>query len=141
MNLNTSYRQNENFTFSYTIISIFMTLFLLSFLSGYSIPNFQKCKTTLKSFYEEIAKVSDTSENPKNKWQTWSAVDSMKVDSINDIIYLYGGAKIASDDVLIEAKFIKYDRRNSRGVAIGSATQIIKSKNMTISNMDRIEFK
>ncbi len=121
--------------FTHLSSKFFVSLSLvLSFvyLSGFTTPN---TKSSVNSLTGDRI-LADTS---KTKWLSWTSKDSVRIDSINDVIYLYGDAELKSDDMNIKGDYIKYDRRNNIVEGIGSVTAKIKSKDISMYS-DKIIF-
>ncbi|RYE27390.1 MAG: LPS-assembly protein LptD, partial [Sphingobacteriaceae bacterium] len=96
-----------------------------------------KADTTLKS------------KNGLNSTVVYGAEDSVKTDLINDVIYLYGRARITYEDAAIDADFIRLDQKNHTAYARGvvdpktkrySGKPILKQKNDSPVSADSLVF-
>lgn len=100
-------------------------------------------KTTVKTDTTAKAK-SDLGSTVK-----YTAEDSIVTDQVNNIVYLYGRARITYDDAAIDADYIKLDQKNHNAYARGNVNPktkryfgkpILKQKNDSPVTADSLVF-
>jgi len=127
------------------------------FLQRDSLPSKRKndtkktgVKTASKAKADTTAK-ADTSQskNGLNSTVKYAAEDSIVTDHINNIVYLYGRARITYEDAAIDADYIRLDQKNHSAYARGavnpktkrySGKPILKQKNESPVTADSLIF-
>ncbi|RYE36509.1 MAG: LPS-assembly protein LptD [Sphingobacteriaceae bacterium] len=111
-----------------------------------------KGKSTKKTGVKTASAKNDTTIKTKsglNSTVKYNAEDSIIVDQVNDIVYLYGKARITYEDAAIDADFIRLDQKNHLAYARGTTNSktkrytgkpILKQKNDSPVTADSLTF-
>lgn len=128
------------------------------FLQRDSLPSKRKngtkktgVKTVSKAKADTTAKAdtASKSKNGLNSTVKYAAEDSIVTDHINNIVYLYGRARITYEDAAIDADYIRLDQKNHSAYARGavnpktkrySGKPILKQKNESPVTADSLIF-
>lgn len=118
-----------------------------------TVPAKGKKKTTAKKTgTKKTTSKSDTTSKSKNGLGStvkYTAEDSIITDKINNIVYLYGRARITYEDAAIDADYIKLDQNNHQAYARGEISPktkrytgrpILKQKNDSPVTADSLVF-
>ncbi len=128
------------------------------FLQRDSLPSKRKngtkktgVKTVSKAKADTTAKAdtASKSKNGLNSTVKYAAEDSIVTDHINNVVYLYGRARITYEDAAIDADYIRLDQKNHSAYARGnvnpktrrySGKPILKQKNESPVTADSLIF-
>ncbi|MVN21986.1 putative LPS assembly protein LptD [Mucilaginibacter arboris] len=111
-----------------------------------------KGKTTAKKTGVKTASKADTTSKSKNGLGStvkYAAEDSIITDHKNNIVYLYGRARITYEDAALDADYIKLDQKNHLAYAKGivnpktkryAGRPILKQKNESPVTADSLVF-
>ena len=109
-------------------------------------------KTGVKTVSGKASAKTDTTSKSKgglNSTVKYTAEDSIVTDQVNNIVYLYGRARITYEDAAIDADYIRLDQKNHLAYARGttnsktkrySGKPILKQKNDSPVSADSLVF-
>ncbi|RYE36649.1 MAG: LPS-assembly protein LptD [Sphingobacteriaceae bacterium] len=111
-----------------------------------------KKKSTKKTGIKTASAKTDTTTKAKsglNSTVKYTAEDSIVTDQVNNVVYLYGKARITYEDAAIDADYIRLDQKNHSAYARGntntktkrySGKPILKQKNDSPVTADSLVF-